>query len=238
MAATVSLTSHAKPLAALVGDPDPAHTLEGEQRTVTLLHAATLGHAQVKAAKCARLTMEPTLGPPSFLHGAAMIVGERSHLEGLARAYGFRPQAQRRAEDEACCLLVVPLPSTGMYGYGGTPGAASKASMRAQAVAGRFLELLAAAHGTCATSTPKKGTDRRCQDDAYVYTHTPSCPSLHPTTHTARGPGKREPNRVEHHLRTALCALTREGVLRALGHGTMLAEPAILAMGQVRVAWG
>ncbi len=37
---------------------------------------------------------------------------------------------------------------------------------------------------------------------------------------------------MEHHLRTALCALTRERVIRAIGRGVPLAEPAILAMGQ------
>lgn len=235
MAATVAQTSHAKPLAALVGDPDPAHTLEGEQRALALLQAAALGHSQLKAARCARLTTEATLGPPSFLHGAAMVVGERAHLEALARAYGFRPQAQRRAEDEACCLLVAPLPASGMYGGGGM--GFSRASVRMQAVAGRFLEMLTAAHGAygciyvCTyigwmVTAEQMSTTQNAQ---YQSTQTQT------QTQTARGPGKREQNRVEHHLRTALSALTREGVLRAVGRGTVLAEPAILAMGQVRV---
>jgi len=152
VASTVPDSSFTKPLAALVGAPEPAHTLDGERRAEALLRAAALGQARIKAAKCARLTVEPTLGPPSFLHGAAMVVGERAHLEALARAYGFRPQARRRAEDEACCLLVAALPSSsaaaggggGGMGMMGPPGGKMTASARAQAVGALLLEMLAA----------------------------------------------------------------------------------------------
>lgn len=145
VAATVSESSFAKPLAALLGPPEPAHTLEGERAAVALLRAAALGQERIKAAKCARLTVEPTLGPPSFLHGAAMIVGERSHLEALAAAYGFRHQSRRRAEDEACCLLVAALPSAG-GGGGGGPGAMAVGT-RVQSMTALFLAMLAAAQG-------------------------------------------------------------------------------------------
>jgi len=61
------------------------------------------------------LPSSSTTLPPWFLHGAAVIVGEYTHLTSLALHYGFRPEVNRQSDDEACCLLVASLPPSSAF---------------------------------------------------------------------------------------------------------------------------
>jgi len=117
------------------------HTLEGEQAALTVLKGV-YSNSHLRLAKCCRKSVPRPLSPsqpscapgPSLrsgggyksatptptlslwsLHGAAIIVGDLHQLQAFAARYAFKAQATRMSDDEACCLLAAPLPSSGRF---------------------------------------------------------------------------------------------------------------------------